>query len=156
MIDQRTAERRLAELGITLPEPPVQVGSYRSALTVGEIVHLSGHGPVRDGRPAYRGRVPDEVSVPDAVAAARLTMLNLLSSLRAELGSLDRVVQIVHVFGMVQSSQGFEEHPRVIDGASDLLGEIFGERGVHTRSAVGMHNLPYGIPVEIEMTVRVA
>jgi len=150
-----TAERRLAELGISLPEPPAQVGSYRNALTVGETVHLSGHGPVRDGRPAYGGRVPEDVSVPDAVDAARLTMLNLLASLRAEIGSLDRVEQVVHVFGMVRAGADFEQHPRVIDGASDLLVEIFGERGVHTRTAVGMHTLPYGIPVEIEMTVRV-
>jgi enamine deaminase RidA (YjgF/YER057c/UK114 family) len=156
MTDQQTAEKRLAELGIRLPEPPSQVGSYRNALSVGDTVHLSGHGPVQDGRPAYRGRVPDEVSMPDAVAAARLTMLNLLSSLRAEIGSLDRVVQIIHVFGMIHTSPGFQEHPRVIDGASDLLGEIFGERGAHTRSAVGMHSLPYSIPVEIEMSVRVS
>jgi enamine deaminase RidA (YjgF/YER057c/UK114 family) len=150
-----TAEERLAQLGITLPEPPTQVGSYRNALTVGHTVHLSGHGPVRDGQPAYRGRVPEEVSLPDAAAAARLTMLNLLASLRAEIGSLDRVMQIVHVLGMVHGSDGFEQHPRVIDGASDLLVDIFGEYGVHTRTAIGMHSLPYGIPVEIEMTVRV-
>lgn len=108
-----------------------------------------------DGKPAYLGRVPDEVGVEEAADAARITMLNLLSSLRAEIGSLDRVVRIVRVFGMVRATAEFAEHPRVLDGASKLLGEIFGESGVHTRSAVGMGSLPFGIPVEIEMSVQV-
>jgi enamine deaminase RidA (YjgF/YER057c/UK114 family) len=149
-------EQRLIELGITLPDAPPGAGAYRNAQTVGDIVYLAGHGPLKDGKLPYQGRVPDQVSVEDATDAARITMLNLLASLRSEIGSLDNVVQVVHVFGMVRGTEDFGQHPAVIDGASQLLHEVFGDRGVHTRSAVGMYSLPFGIPVEIEMSVQVA
>jgi enamine deaminase RidA (YjgF/YER057c/UK114 family) len=155
MTAQTSPEQRLVELGITLPQAPAGVGAYRNAQTIGDIVHLAGHGPIQGGRLAYQGRVPDQVSVAEATDAARLTTLNLLASLRAEIGSLDNVVQVVHLFGMVRGAEDFGQHPVVIDGASHLLHEIFGDRGVHTRSAVGMNSLPFGIPVEIEMTVQV-
>lgn len=150
-----SAEQRLVELGITLPATAAPVGSYRNAVTIGDMVYLSGHGPVLDGRPTHIGCVPDEVDVASAADAARTTMLNLLSSLRAEIGTLDRVIRIVNVFGMVRATAQFGQHPAVIDGASHLLTEIFGDRGIHARSAVGMTSLPFGIPVEIEMTVQV-
>lgn len=151
-----TPENRLEELGIELPAPSDPAGAYVNALTAGDLVFVAGHGPVRDGKPAWQGRVPDEVSVADAADAARLTMLNCLATLRHHLGSLDRVTQIVKVLGLVRSTQDFGEHPVVLNGASELLAEVFGDRAAHTRSAVGVSSLPFGIPVEIEMTVRVA
>jgi enamine deaminase RidA (YjgF/YER057c/UK114 family) len=150
-----TPEQRLEELGIVLPDAASPVGSYVNALTTGDLVLIAGHGPVEDGRLAYRGRVPDEVSIDDAAAAARLTMLNCLATLRTHLGSLDRVAQVVKVLGLVRATEDFEHHATVLNGASDLLQEVFGERGTHTRSAIGVASLPFGIPVEIEMMVRI-
>jgi enamine deaminase RidA (YjgF/YER057c/UK114 family) len=150
-------EVRLRELGIdlarTLHRPK---GSYDNVLTVGELVYVSGHGPLIDGTPAYVGRVPSEVGVADAYEAARLTARNCLSTLEDHLGSLDRIERIVKLFGMVRADPDFEGHPGVIDGASDLLVEVFGERGRHTRSAVGMQSLPFGISVEIELVAAIA
>jgi len=149
-------EARIEELGLILPEVPQPVGAYVNALTTGDLVLVAGHGPLREGRPAYRGVVPHEVSLADAAEAARLTMLGCLATLRTHIGSLDRVAQVVKVLGLVRAAPDFEQHPAVLDGASDLLLEVFGpEVGRHTRSAVGVASLPYGIPVEIEMTVQV-
>lgn len=150
-----TPEQRLVELGIELPPYTPPVGAYVNALTAGDLIFVAGHGPVRDGRPAYLGRVPTEVSVADATDAARLTMLNCLATLRGHLGSLDRVTQIVKVLGLIRATEDFAEHPTVLNGASALLAEVFGERAMHTRSAIGVASLPFGIPVEIEMTVRI-
>jgi enamine deaminase RidA (YjgF/YER057c/UK114 family) len=144
---------RLRELGVdlacTFNQPR---GAYVNVLTVGSLVYVSGHGPLLDGKLAYAGRVPSEVSVDDARDAARLTMLNCLATLDRHLGSLDRIAGFVKVLGMVRADPDFGEHPHVIDGASELLLDVFGERGKHTRSAVGMQSLPFGIPVEIELT----
>ena len=151
-----TPTARLAQLGIDLARTRHDPkGSYEGAVTVGELVYVSGHGPLMDGKPAYIGRVPTEVSIGDAYEAARLTALNCLSTLELELGSLDRVARIVRLFGMVRAESDFAGHPAVIDGASDLLLDVFGERGRHARSAVGMHSLPFGIPIEIELVAAV-
>jgi enamine deaminase RidA (YjgF/YER057c/UK114 family) len=146
-----TPEQRIAELGIELPVPNPAVGSYVGAVTVGNIVFVSGHGPYEDGGFSYRGKLGREVDVATGQAAARLTILNLLASLKAEIGELDRVRRVVKLLVLVNSDPEFGEQPKVANGASDLLVEIFGpERGAHARSAVGMGALPFGIPVEIE------
>jgi enamine deaminase RidA (YjgF/YER057c/UK114 family) len=150
-----TPEARLAELGITLPSPPPAAGQYVPAVETGNLLFVSGHGPSRDGDMVYRGKVDSVVSVEDARDAARLTMINALGSARHVLGSLDRVERVVKLLGMVNSDPGFDMQPKVIDGASELLIEVFGDAGRHARSAVGMGSLPGGIPVEIEMILAV-
>jgi enamine deaminase RidA (YjgF/YER057c/UK114 family) len=147
-----TPEERLAELGHELPAAPnPAVGSYVGAVTVGNIVFVSGHGPYGDGEFVYRGKLGRDVDVPTGQAAARLTILNLLASLKAEIGELDRVRRVVKLLVLVNSDPEFGEQPSAANGASDLLIEAFGpERGPHARSAIGMGALPFGISVEIE------
>lgn len=151
-----TAEERLHALGIDLPPVLPAVANFIRAREVGELLFLSGHGPVRADGSRVVGKVDGEISVEEAKAAARLTGINLLATARAHLGTLDRVLQVVKVLGMVNSSQGFGRQPEVMDGFSDLMVDVFGEAGRHTRSAVGMAELPFGIPVEIEMILQVA
>lgn len=150
-----SVEQRLADLGSPLGAPPPPVANYVGAVRAGNLVFVSGHGPYSEGRYHYIGKVDSVVSVDEAREAARLTMLNCLASLKAEIGSLDRVRRIVKLLAMVNSDPQFKRQPEVIDGASDLLEQIFGERGKHARSAVGMGALPMGIAVEIEMIVEV-
>jgi enamine deaminase RidA (YjgF/YER057c/UK114 family) len=151
-----TPEARLHALGVDLGRVLNQPkGSYDNVATLGELVYVSGHGPLLDGKPAYTGRVPSEVSVDDAYQAARLTMANCLATLADHLGSLARIARFVKLLGMVRAEPDFGGHPAVIDGASDLLIEVFGERGRHTRSAVGMGSLPFGITVEIELVAAI-
>ncbi|SRR6266542_3191341 len=149
-------ESKLAEMGLKLPAkmaPPA--GNYVGAVTAGNLVFVAGHGPYREGVRAYEGKVDSEVSLEDAREAAQLVMLNCLYSLKAEIGDLDRVKRVVKVLGMVNSDPNFSRQPDVINGASDLLTTIFGERGRHARAAVGMGALPMRIPVEIEMVVEI-
>jgi len=148
------AEARLRELGIALPEPPRPVANYVRAVRTGNLLFLSGHGPL-PGPGRARGKVGRDLSVEEAYQVAREVGLNLLASARAELGSLDRIRRVVKVLGMVASAEGFGDQPRVINGFSDLMVEVFGEAGRHARSAVGMAELPMGIPVEIEMVLEV-
>jgi len=150
-----SVEQRLADLGSPLSDPPAPVANYVGAVRAGNLVFVSGHGPYSEGRYHYIGKVDSVVSVDEAREAARLTMLNCLASLKAEIGSLDRVRRIVKLLAMVNSDPQFKRQPEVIDGASDLLEQIFGERGKHARSAVGLGALPMGIAVEIEMIVEV-
>jgi enamine deaminase RidA (YjgF/YER057c/UK114 family) len=151
-----TIETRLSELGLALPVPPQAVANYVGAVTVGNMVFVSGHGPVQDGKFLYTGKVDSVVSVEDAQKAAQLVMLNALASLKAEIGSLDRVRRVVKLLGMVNSDPQFTRQPEVINGASNLLTNLFGDRGRHARSAVGMAALPNGISVEIEMIVEIS
>ena len=148
-----TIESRLAALAITLPEPPPPVGAYVGAVVTGNLVFIAGHGPRRADGGHLTGKVPTEVGIEEAVQAARLCGLNLLSSLRAALGDLDRVERFIKVLGMVNAAPHFKDHPRVIDGFSTLMVDIFGEPGRCARSAVGMNSLPFQIPVEIEAVV---
>lgn len=152
------AEARLQELGIELPKPAGPVANYVRAKQVGSLLFVAGHGPAADAnghRP--RGKVGSDLSLDEGYQAARLVGINLLASVREELGSLDRVKQIVKVLGMVNCAPGFDQTPRVINGCSDLFVEVFGqEAGQHARSAVGMAELPSTIPVEIEMIVEIA
>ncbi len=144
-------EDRLRELGLELPEPPSPVANYVGAVRTGNLVFVSGHGP----RGAGRGKLGADVDVETGYQAARSVMLSALASLRAEIGDLDRVTRVVKLLGMVNSAPDFGDQPRVVNGASDLLVDVFGERGRHARSAVGMAALPGGICVEIEMIVEV-
>ncbi|MDP6359703.1 MAG: RidA family protein [Planctomycetota bacterium] len=150
-----SAEARLVELGIELPSKSTPVANYVSAVQTGNLVFLSGHGPWKSDRTLIKGKVGSDLTMEEAYVAARVTCLSLLGSLKATVGNLDRVVRIVKLLGMVNAEQGFEDHPKVINGASDLLVEVFGEKGRHARSAVGMGTLPSNIPVEIEMIVEV-
>lgn len=151
-----TPEERLKELGLDLPEKRKPMGNYVGCVRTGNLVFLSGHGPDRQGEPTrWRGKVGADLTVEDGYAAARDVALNLLTTLRGEIGDLSRVRRIVKVLGMVNSAPDFGDQPKVINGASDLFVEIFGEKGRHARSAVGMAALPVGIPVEIEMVVEV-
>jgi enamine deaminase RidA (YjgF/YER057c/UK114 family) len=150
------AEARIKELGITFPQPAEPVGNYIPGVKVGNLLFLSGHGPVRvDGQPSIRGKVGRDLSSEDAYKVAREVGINLLGSARSILGTLDKVKRVVKVLGMVNSAEGFGEQPKVINGFSDLMVEVFGENGRHARSAVGMAELPMGIPVEIEMILEV-
>ncbi|MGH7310964.1 MAG: RidA family protein [Candidatus Rokuibacteriota bacterium] len=150
------AEARLKELDITLPPPGTPMANYVGAVRVGNLLFVSGHGPLRtDGKPSARGKLGRELSVEQGYKVAREVGLNLLATTRATLGSLDRVKRVVKVLGMVASAEGFNEQPKVINGFSDLMVEIFGDAGKHARSAVGMAELPVGIPVEIEMILEV-
>jgi enamine deaminase RidA (YjgF/YER057c/UK114 family) len=148
-------EAKLAELGIVLPEPSVPVANYVKAVRTGNLVFLSGHGPYRSDGTLVTGKLGGDLTIAEGYEAARLTGIGLLSSLKAEIGDLGRVRRIVKVLGMVNSDPAFTDQPKVINGCSDLLVEVFGERGRHARAAVGMASLPVGIAVEIEMVVEV-
>jgi enamine deaminase RidA (YjgF/YER057c/UK114 family) len=150
-----SADRRVEELGLVLPEPPPAVGNYVGAVEVDGLLFVSGHGPYRDGKYGYIGKVDSVVSVDSAREAAELTMINALGSVKAALGTLDRVARVVKLLGMVNSDPEFAAQPKVIDAASDLLVRVFGENGRHARSAVGLGALPMGISVEIEMILEV-
>jgi enamine deaminase RidA (YjgF/YER057c/UK114 family) len=149
-----TVDERLAELGIELPELPRPVGVYVLSVQTGNLLYTSGMGPQRHGQFPYLGKVGSDLSIDEGRAAARLVMLNLLSLIRHAAGSLDRVERVVKVLGFVASAPGFGDQPLVMNGASELLLEIFGERGRHARSAIGVNELPKNIPVEIEMIVE--
>jgi len=150
-----TPEQKIKELGLEVPSPPPPVGSYLGAVEHENLLFVSGHGPFRDDTYVICGKVGATVTVEEAREAARLTMLSALGTAREVLGSLDRVERVVKLFGMVNCDPHFVEQPQVIDGASNLLVEIFGERGRHARSAVGHVSLPMGIAVEIEMVLAV-
>jgi enamine deaminase RidA (YjgF/YER057c/UK114 family) len=150
-------EARLLELGIEIPEPAPPVANYVGAVRVGELLFVSGHGPYQNGEYVYLGKLGRDLDVAAGQAAARVVMLNFLASVRAELGSLDRVERVAKLLVMVNSAPGFSDQPLVANGASDLLVDIFGEeRGKHARSAVGMGALPMQISVEIEGVLQVS
>jgi enamine deaminase RidA (YjgF/YER057c/UK114 family) len=146
-----SAEARLQELGIELPPIPPAVGNYVGAVAVGDILFVSGHGPFQDGQPQFIGKLGREFGVEEGQQAARLVALNMLATVRETVGSLDRVKRVVKLLCLVNSMPEFGDQPKVANGASDLLVELFGEeRGKHARAAIGMGALPFGIAVEIE------
>ena len=147
-------DARLAALGIALPPVFAPVGNYLGCKRVGDMLYVGGHGPT-SASGIIRGKVGGAVSLELAKEAAKVTGLAMLATVKAELGSLDRIRQIVKVFGMVNCAPGFNRTPEVIDGCSDLLVAVFGDAGRHTRSAVGMAELPFDIAVEIEMIAQV-
>jgi enamine deaminase RidA (YjgF/YER057c/UK114 family) len=143
-------EQRVSDLGLELPEPPGPGGTYSPVLVMGNTAYVSGHGPVQMDGTMIKGRVGDDLSEEQGIEAARAVGLTMLATIRAQLGSLDRVKRIVKVLGMVNSTADFENHPKVINGFSDLMVEIWGENGRAARSAVGMGSLPGNIAVEVE------
>ena len=148
-------DERLEALNITLPNPTKPAGSYVSVVITGKLAFVSGQIPIRDGKVIYAGRVSKDVSVEDAQKAARLCIINALAHLKTELGSLDRISKIVRVSGFVNSPPEFTDQPKVINGASDLLFEIFGQKGQHTRIAVGVSSLPLNSAVEIDLIAEI-
>ncbi len=151
-----SAETKLKDLGITLPTPPKPVANYVRAVQAGNLLFVSGHGPFNDGKIKLAGKVGRELTLDEGYQVARNVGLNCLATVRDALGSLDRVKRVVKLLGMVNCTNEFTDQPKVINGCSDLLVEVFGEPGKHARSAVGMQALPGGIPVEIEMILEVA
>jgi len=147
-----SAEKKLKELGITLGPVTPPVANYVNAVRTGNLLYLAGKGPAGN----VAGIVGKDITVEQAYGHARTTGLNLMAVMKDELGSLDRVKRIVKVLGMVNAVPGFTDQPKVINGCSDLFVEVFGERGKHARSAVGMGSLPNNIPVEIEVIVEVS
>jgi enamine deaminase RidA (YjgF/YER057c/UK114 family) len=150
-----TAQERLAALGLVMPEVAAPLASYVPAVRTGNHVYTSGQLPMVEGKLMTTGKVGDEVSAEDAHSLARICALNALAAVASVSGGLPNVVRIIKVVGFVASAPGFTGQPQVINGASELLGEVFGTAGVHARSAVGVAVLPLDAPVEIEMIVEV-
>jgi enamine deaminase RidA (YjgF/YER057c/UK114 family) len=153
--EAQTPEDKLKALGITLPAPSKPIANYVKAVRAGNLVFTSGHGPCNELTPDQKGKVGATLTIEQGAATARATGICLLATLKAELGDLSRVRRIVKVLGMVNSAPSFTDQPKVMNGFSDLMVEVFGERGRHARSAVGMVSLPGDLAVEIEMVVEV-
>ena len=149
-----SAEATLRALGIELPEPPKPVASYIPVQQVGELLYTSGVVPTWNGEVQMRGIVGANISVKEGARAAEICALNIMALVRQHAGSLDQVEQFIQLSGFVRSASGFEEQPKVINGASDLIFKVFGERGRHTRQALGISELPLGVPVEISAIIR--
>ncbi|MCS5659656.1 MAG: RidA family protein [Dehalococcoidia bacterium] len=150
-------ESRLQELGITLPDSPAPMANYVPVVRTGNLIYLSGVGPTAksDGS-EYKGKLGDNISVDEGYDAARLTAINLIARLKGYLGDLDRVTQVVKLLSMVNATPDFTEPPAVSNGCSDLLVEVFGDRGRHARSAIGVATLPGGMPIEIELIAEIS
>lgn len=146
---------RLKELGIELPVPGVPVAMYVPAVTVNNLVYTSGNDCRDNGKLIFEGKLGKDLTIEQGQQAARQTMINLLGVLQSHLGDLDRVERVVKLLAFVNSASGFEDQPYVINGASELLELIFGEKGKHARSAIGTSDLPFNTPVEIEMIVQI-
>lgn len=151
-----TPSQQLNELNLTLPSIAKPVGSYVPAIKTGQLILTSGQLPTRDGKLLYTGKVPNDVSLADAAKAAEIAVLNALAATADIAGGVDKIKRIVRVCVYVASDVGFTEQPKVANGASDLLGKVFGDAGHHVRSAVGAAELPLNAPVEIELVVEVA
>jgi enamine deaminase RidA (YjgF/YER057c/UK114 family) len=150
-----TPEEKLASLGLVLPVSPVPVANYVPYRWAGDLLYLSGQGPKRADGTYRAGRLGRDVTIEEAYADARLTGLNLLAVAKAALGELSRIEAVVKLLGMVNAEPDFSDHPKVINGCSDLLVEVLGEAGRHARSAVGMGSLPNRMTVEIEAILLV-
>jgi enamine deaminase RidA (YjgF/YER057c/UK114 family) len=147
--------KRLGELSIELPTPPTPLGNYVGAITIEHFVYVSGHGTAKADGSYLVGKVPTECSEDSAYDAARLVGINVLATLKDHIGDLNRIKRIVKVLGMVNATPDFLNHPKVINGFSDLMVEVFGEAGKAARSAVGMNSLPMNIPVEVEIIAEI-
>jgi len=150
------AEAKLNELGIDLPAPPSPIGNYVGGVRVGNLLFMSGCGPRKLDNSSITGKVGRDLTTEQGYDAARLVGLNMLANVKDQLGSLDKVKRVVKVLGMVNADPEFKEHPKVINGFSDLMVEVFGDPGRGGRSAVGMGSLPGQIAVEVEMILEVA
>ena len=148
-------EAKLAELGIELSTPSAPVANYVNAVRTGNLIFLAGKGPLKADGENITGKVGDDLTIEEGYEAARVTGINQLSVLKAELGNLNKVKRIVKVKGMVNCAPDFADQPKVVNGYSDLMVAVFGERGKHARAAVGMGSLPSNIAIEVEMIVEV-
>ena len=148
-------EQKLKELGIQLSSPSSPVANYVNTVRTGNLIFISGKGPLKTDGNYVLGKLGENLTLEQGYEAARLTAINLISTLKASIGDLSKVKRIVRVTGMVNSTSDFTDHPKVVNGCSDLLVEVFGDNGKHTRAAVGMNSLPLNIAVEIDMIVEV-
>jgi len=155
-MSQDTIEAKLAQLGLELPPPPQPVAAYVPAKRVGKLVFVSGQVPFKDGKLVYIGKVGAERTQEEGYECARLCLLNALAAVKALTGSLDAIAEIVQLRGFVNCTPDFANQPEVINGASELLVKLFGERGHHARAALGSSSLPRNVTVELELIVRVA
>lgn len=151
----QSAEQKIKDMGITLFEPTKPVATYVKTVRTGNLVFVSGHTSQRPDGTGFRGKLGKDLTIEQGYEAAKLTAINLLSTLKVELGELDRIKRIVKVTGFVNSAPDFGDQPKVINGCSDLLVAVFGEKGKHARSAVGMGALPSNYAVEVELIVEV-
>ena len=147
-------DEKLKELSIVIPTPPSPAGSYIPVVTTGNLAFVSGQIPMKEGKIVFEGKVPDEQSLESAREAAKICIINSLAQLKVNLGSLDRITKFVRISGFVNSNPNFIDQPRVINAASDLLVEIFGDIAKHSRIAVGVTSLPLNSTVEIDMVVE--
>jgi enamine deaminase RidA (YjgF/YER057c/UK114 family) len=152
---QMTIEDKLRQMGLELPDPPAPVAAYVATVRTGNLVFVSGQVPREKGELKFRGHVGLELTVDDGRAAARICALNALAAVRKEVGDLDHLRRVVKVTGYVSSADGFTDQPKVVDGASGFLVELFGDKGKHARAAVGVNELPLGASVELEMIVEI-
>ena len=150
-----SAEQKIQELDLELPPAPAPGGVYKPVIIIGNMAYVSGHGPVLPDGSMMTGRVGDDLDLEGGKAAARQVGLTILATLKSQLGSLDRVKRVIKSLGMVNCTSDFGEHPQVINGYSELLGEIFGDEGIGARSAVGMGSLPGNIAVEVEVILEI-
>ena len=149
-------EDKITELGITLPEAPAAVAAYQPWIRTGNLIFTSGQLPFRDGEIAFAGKLGAKVSDEDGYQAARQAALNALAQIKSATGDLDKVQKIVRIEGYIHCSEGYRGHPQVLNGASDLIAEIFGDRGQHTRLALGINEMPLNAAVQLAMTVEIA
>jgi len=149
-------ETRIQELGLELTDPGAPVANYVNSVRTGNLVFMAGKGPLKEDKTFVTGKLDSELTLEEGYQAARLTAIEQLSALKAEIGDLNKVVRIVKVMGMVNADPDFTQHSQVVNGFSDLMVEVFGDRGKHARAAVGMGSLPLGFACEIEMVVEVA
>ena len=147
-------EEKLKELGIDIPTPPSPAGSYIPVVTTGNLAFVSGQIPMKEGKVIFEGKVPENQSVDSAREAAKICIINGLAQLKVNLGSLDKITKFVRISGFVNSNPNFAEQPKIINAASDLLVEIFGDMAKHSRIAVGVASLPLNSTVEIDMIVE--
>lgn len=154
-LQAQDVEAKLKEQKIELFKPTAPMANYVKAVRVGNLIFLAGHGPTKADGTNITGKVGKDMSVEQAYMAARQTAISMLSTLKAELGDLNKVKRVVKVLGMVNCTDDFTDQPKVINGFSDLIVSVFGEKGLHARSAVGMNSLPSNIAVEVEMIVEV-
>lgn len=149
-------DQRLKDLGIALPVAATPIANYVPAVRTGNLVFIAGQLPLKDGQVAVEGKLGDSVSLEQGVQAARLCALNILAQAKGAIGDLDRVVRVVKLTGFVACSPAFTQHPQVVNGASDVMVEVFGDIGRHARAAVGAPSLPRGAAVEVEAVIEVA
>ena len=149
-------ETKLEELGITLPEAPAAVAAYQPWIQTGSLIFTSGQLPFRDGQIVYEGKLGAELSEDDGYQAARQCALNAIAQLKAACGNLDKIQKFIRIEGYVHCADGFRGHPQVLNGASDLVAEIFGEKGKHTRLALGINEMPLNAAVQLAITAEIA